>query len=167
MRQDNPYAPPMTAVADIETATPTRTPAPRLWNPGAATSWSLLFSPLFGAILHMKNWQAMGEHDKAATSKTWALAIGIVLAIGIAVSVALPDSGLADLASRLSGFGMLIAWYYAIGKSQRAAILARYGDDYPRRGWSQPLGWAVAAIVALVALIVLIAVAAGLLAGAA
>ena len=51
----NPYAPPKAEVADVG-----RTEvAPALWNPNAAASWSLLFSPAFGAFLHMKNWQAL------------------------------------------------------------------------------------------------------------
>ena len=64
MSQENPYAPPTAAVADIGTAT--AAPRPPLWNPGAAASWSLLLSPVFGAILHMKNWQAMGEQTAGA-----------------------------------------------------------------------------------------------------
>lgn len=46
----------------------TATPAPTreaaaiaLWNPNAAANWSLLFTPLFGAYLHMLNWRSLGE----------------------------------------------------------------------------------------------------------
>jgi hypothetical protein len=65
MNQDNPYAPPKAAVEDVVTFEP----SPALWNPNAAASWSLLFTPIFGSLLHMKNWQAMGNREKAASSK--------------------------------------------------------------------------------------------------
>jgi hypothetical protein len=44
--------------------------APALWNPNAAANWSLLFSPMFGAWLHMKNWAALGEPERAAARRT-------------------------------------------------------------------------------------------------
>ena len=47
----NPYAPPTARVDDVATGDA----APALWNPNAAANWSLLFSPAFGAWLHMKN----------------------------------------------------------------------------------------------------------------
>ena len=61
MPEHNPFAPPQAEVADV----PTGEAAPALWNPNAASSWSLLFSPIFGAYLHMQNWQALGQPDKA------------------------------------------------------------------------------------------------------
>lgn len=163
MSQENPYAPPTAAVADIGTAT--ATPRPPLWNPGAAASWSLLFSPVFGAIVHMKNWQAMGEPEKAATSKTWAIATVALFSISVVLSVALPDSKAVDLLSRLGGLVLLIAWYYAIGKSQSPAILARYGDNYTRKGWAKPLGLAVAALLSFGVVAALVGFAAAMLSG--
>ena len=61
----NPYAPPKAVVADIAP----RQDSPPLWNPNAAANWSLLLSPAFGAFLHMKNWEELGEPAKAAASK--------------------------------------------------------------------------------------------------
>ena len=45
-----------------------------IWNPNAAASWSLPFSPVFGAYLHMLNWRSLGEEAKAATARTWLIA---------------------------------------------------------------------------------------------
>ena len=59
----NPYSPPGAIIDDVMNAPP-------LWNPNAAANWSLLFSPAFGAFVHMKNWQALGEPEKAANAKT-------------------------------------------------------------------------------------------------
>ena len=62
----DPYAPPQT---DLSAPAAELENNPPLWNPNAAAMWSLLFSPVFGALVHMKNWQAMGEPEKAAASK--------------------------------------------------------------------------------------------------
>jgi len=70
MNTRNPYAPPEAEVADV--AGPAfLEAAPALWNPAAAASWSLIFSPIFGSWLQMKNWQALGESEKAAKARTW------------------------------------------------------------------------------------------------
>jgi hypothetical protein len=73
----NRYAPPTADVADIGRGQT----APALWNPNAAASWSVLFSPAFGAFLHMKNWQALGEPAKASAAKIWAIATLLVMVI--------------------------------------------------------------------------------------
>ena len=161
MNTDNPYAPPQADVADV----PLREAAPPLWNPNAAASWSLLFSPIFGAWLHMKNWQALGETQKAAASKTW-----IVLSIAFLVVIAvlsgfLPESKGMDALARFGGLGLLVAWYYNIGKSQNAFVLARFGRDYPRKGWLKPLGIALLVCLAFFIVVVVIGVAAGIAAG--
>jgi len=139
----NPYAPPKAAVADV--VSPIESPP--LWNPNAAASWSLVFSPVFGAVLHMKNWQAMGEPAKAAAARNWALASVAFFAVLILSTIALPESKVIDLLSRAGGLVLLLGWYYASGKAQNAAVLARYGKNYRRKGWAKPLLVALAAVV--------------------
>ena len=41
---------------------------PKLWNPNAATLWSLLFSPVFGAWIHAKNWEELGNEEESRNS---------------------------------------------------------------------------------------------------
>lgn len=161
MQAPNPYAPPKADVADMQT----REAAPPLWNPNAAASWSLFFSPIFGAILHMKNWQAMGEPQKAAASRIWAIASAAFLVFMVLLSVWLADNKAVDALARFGGFGMLVAWYYALGKSQNAFVLARYGKDYPRKGWLKPLGIAIGAWVGFMVAAVIVGVVAGMLGG--
>jgi len=143
MNMNNPFAPP-TAVVD---ALPSRDLAPPLWNPNAAASWSLLLSPVFGAVLHMKNWQAMGDPARAARSRNWAIGSGVMLALLSVMNILWPTSGNVDGLTRVAGFVVLVSWYYAIGKSQNAAVLARYGQDYTRKGWIKPLGVAFGVFV--------------------
>jgi hypothetical protein len=152
MDQANPYAAPVAEVADVTALEA----SPPLWNPNAAASWSLLFSPVFGAWLHMLNWQAMGEPEKAAASKRWLIGSAVMLVLIVMGSIALPDTKALDALSRIVGFGVLIAWYYAIGKSQNAAVLARYGKNYRRKGWAKPLLLALAGLLGFMVLGVII-----------
>jgi len=139
---NNPYAAPKADVADV--GTHASGPLPALWNPNAAASWSLLFSPIFGAFIHMKNWQAMGEPEKAATAKNWVIASLALLVIATILAIMLPRSQGAAALSRFGGFAMLLAWYFSSAKAQVAAVQARYGRDYPRKGWGKPLGLGLA-----------------------
>ena len=163
MIENNPYAPPNAVVEDV---TPLQS-APPLWNPNAAASWSLLLSPIFGSVLHMKNWNAMGEPTKAAESKRWAIGSVTFFVVFLVASVVLPESKAVDGLGRLAALVLLIAWYYASGKRQNAFVLSRYGKGYPRRGWAKPLSLALLAFAGLIVLAVLVGVVAGILAGTA
>jgi uncharacterized membrane protein YfcA len=142
----NLYAPPKSKVADIVQGEA----APALWNPGAAASWSLLFSPAFGAFLHMRNWEALGESDKAAAAKKWVV-IYVVIIIGLSVAAAfLPYNKAFPGLLRLCGLSLLLGWYFASGKPQVDFVKSRYGKDYPKKRWGQPILIAVAAIIGFV-----------------
>ena len=131
----NLYAPPKAPVADIVRAED----APALWNPGAAASWSVLLSPAFGAFLHMKNWEALGEPGKAAASKKWVV-IYLVTIVGLfVVGAFLPQNKAIPALFRLCSFVLLLSWYFASGKPQLEFVKSRYGKKYPRKGWAQPL----------------------------
>jgi hypothetical protein len=151
---DNRYAPPAAHVEDVQTAVDE---APALWNPGAAAAWSLLFSPVFGALLQMKNWQALGDAQKAATSKTWA-GLSLAFMIGLVLLGAfLPESKALDQFSRIAGLAFLLAWYFSHGKLQVAHVKQRFGKTYPRRGWGKPLGYALLVIFGIFAVVFVVA----------
>ena len=145
MNQDNPYAAPQAAVADVIE----RDAAPALWNPGAAASWSLLFTPIFGTILHMKNWQALGEPEKADSSRKWAIANVVFILAVLAAAVTMPESKPVDALSRLGGLAMLVTWYFSSGKAQMAFVDQRFGKNYPKRGWGKPLLFGLLGMVGL------------------
>ena len=63
MEESNPYSPPQS-----NTVSPPDSPAPSLWNPDVAGAWSLLFTPIFGSVLLLKNWRAIGREDKIGNS---------------------------------------------------------------------------------------------------
>ena len=141
--QANPYAPPKAELADtLQDGT-----SPHLWNPGAAANWSLLFSPAFGAFLHMKNWEALGEPDKAAAAKKWVVLTLIVLALLPVATVLLANNGSMAAVPRLTGIVLLFGWYFSNGRGQMAYVNSKFGKRYPRRGWGKPVLIAVSALV--------------------
>jgi len=143
--EQNPYSAPQSAISE----TVATGPAPALWNPNAASLWSLLFSPVFGAYLQMRNWQALGDTKQASVSWYWCLAtLGIVVALVVA-GIFLPDSSPINKIGNRSGLILLIAWYMSHGKLQVAYVKQHFGNDYPRKGWAAPLGIAFATVVAL------------------
>ena len=150
----NPYAPPRA----VDTPITSLDGIPALWNPNAAANWSLLFSPVFGAVLHMKNWQALGESEKASRSKAWAIG-SLLFLVGVTVVAALlPDSAGLNTATRASGLALLVTWYVQGAKAQIVYVKERYGKTYPRKGWALPLGVAMLCIGAFIIAIFAIAV---------
>ena len=143
----NPYAPPKSLVADVEPPLDSR---PALWNPWAATLWSLVFSPAFGAYLHMKNWRALGDAEKARVQKLWFIGSLTCFTVLSLAGALLPDLAALKAVSKWIFLPLLLAWYYLGGKAQRAYIEARFGKDYSRRGWLKPLGAVFLIFVALV-----------------
>ena len=156
---ENLYAPPKSKVADIGRDGV----SPAIWNPNSAANWSLLFSPVFGAYLHMKNWEALGEPAKASVAKVWVLVTLLALA-GTAVAAAcLPYSRSLDGVSRTEGFVLLLSWYFSSGRSQAEYVKSRYGRDYPRRNWGKPLLLGCLALVGFIVFIVVVGVVASAL----
>ena len=147
----NPFAPPRSEVADVVRGEA----SPSLWNPNAAARWSLLLTPAFGAFLHMKNWQALGEPGKAATSKTWLIVIlFLFLVLGLALlSGFMPEVKALDRLSSWASIALLLTWYFSSARSQVAFVAGRFGTNYPRRGWLKPISLALLAFVGVLAVV--------------
>ncbi len=141
---ENRFAPPKAAV---EGSFESSEAAPPLWNPNAAASWCLLFTPVFGSWLHRQNWRALGETQRASSANTWFI-VSIAVVIGSAVLAAMPTPLAGGV--RLINFAYLIGWYYAAAKPQTNYVKARFGDGYPRRGWGVPIVWAIVIIIAVI-----------------
>ncbi len=161
MSEHNPYAAPKAVVADIFEIEA----APALWNPAAAGAWSLIFTPIFGAFLHMQNWKALGQPEKAAASKQWIFgSIAFIVATTLLSLFMAPSSKTLENISNFSGLILLVVWYYAIGKSQQNHVAARFGKTYPRRGWAIPILTAIGIAVlffTLLMVLVILSIAAG------
>jgi len=149
----NRFAPPTATVEDIDTAQP-QDAAPPLWNPNAAANWSLLFSPAFGAWLHMKNWQALGDTKRAASARVWVW-------VSIACIVLFTFADISKSGAGSGGSSMflilLLAWYFGSGRGQAKFVKERFGNDYPRKGWGKPFAGVFIAFFGLFAVGVVLA----------
>jgi hypothetical protein len=140
----DPYAPPTARLDDI--AHPSEA-APVLWNPGAAAALSLLFTPLFGALVQAKNWETLGQLEEADRSKNWAYGIGFFTVVSVMASLALPSSSGLDNLMRFANIGLMIAWYSQSAKRQMEYVQMNFGAGYPRRSWMTPVLCALGATV--------------------
>jgi hypothetical protein len=159
--ETNPYQPPTAPVADVTE----HGPPPALWNPNAAANWCLLLSPAFGAYLHMRNWQALGDADKARVNFYWVVGVIVVLFGTVVASMLVPESKVLDASTRLLGLGMLVGWYVSSAKVQAKFVKDRFGTDYPRRGWAVPILVTLGCFVALVLALAVVAIVIGLARG--
>jgi hypothetical protein len=120
---------------------------PPIWSPNLAAIFSIPMTPVFGAYLHMLNWRALGEPQRAATSQKWFNA-AIALAIGyIILPVATPDLKDVDVKMSLVGWVFLISWSLASARSQAKFVKEKYGTNYTKRPWGKALGIALLVIL--------------------
>jgi hypothetical protein len=136
----------------------TNTPAdspPALWNPNAAACWSLLFSPAFGAFLHARNADSLGRTDEAKANRAW-FYISVAFLAFTLVSVFIP--AIPDGIFRLAGLGLLLGWYFSLGKKQIKYVKDSWQDRYQRKPWTKPLLIAFSCLIGLFAALFLFAV---------
>ena len=134
-----------------------------IWNPNAASNWSLIFTPAFGSYIHALNWRTLGETDRAKSAMGWFYFSLIMLVVYIFMGMFIANEKAADGAARGLGFLYLLIWYFSAGKSQAKYVKEKFGKDYPRRGWGKPLLIGVAAIVGYLFLAVAIGVTLGIM----
>jgi len=156
MADVNRYAPPRAVVDD---AMREHGEAPPLWNPNATANWSLVFTPVFGAWLQMRNWRALGETRRSDSAKIWLKLSATFLALEMFV-LFLPTNTPA-LVMKLFDVVWLLAWYFASGRPHVKWVRERFGSDYPRRPWLPPLLWAFGTYAAFYVLELLVDAAIG------
>jgi hypothetical protein len=115
---------------------PPRIQPPALWNPNAAACWSLLFSPAFGAFLHARNAEALGREEEAKANQMW-FYVSVGYLTVVLVSIFIP--AIPEWPFRVVAIGLLLGWYFALGKKQIAHVKETWGDTYERRPWKKPL----------------------------
>ena len=116
-----------------------------LWNPSGVLIWSLAFSPAFGAWLHVRNCEAMGDLDAALTARRWLAASIGVLAVQALVRAL--ETRLNSESGFTMGLGLAytLVWMVGAALPHAAAVRTRFGAAYPRRQWDAPLFLAVLA----------------------
>lgn len=143
----NPYCAP---TSDLQTE-PNVADTPALWNPRATVWWSLFMSPVFGSVLQMKNWHALGEHDKAGQAMLWSVGMAVVLIVSSVVSM---QSAALGRLGNMTGLIVTALWYIACAREQIAYVDAR--GAFPRRGWGTPVMAAIGVLMAFGVLVALL-----------
>jgi len=110
-----------------------------LWNPNAAANWSLLFTPAFGAYIHMINWRVLGDPVRANTSRRWFYA-GIALLVAYAIGGAVfATSEVIVPVMQAIGLAFLLSWYMFSARHQAKYIKEKYADAYEHKHWGKAL----------------------------
>lgn len=116
-----------------------------IWNPAAAARWSLVFTPAFGAFIHMRNWQALGQPAQAAAARKWFYASLALLMLQIWTRALNARFGTEPLLLHPAGVLFLLVWYFGAARPQARLVRARYGASYRRKRWDSVLMGAVMA----------------------
>lgn len=120
---------------------------PAIWNPNATANWSLIFSPAFGSYLQMLNWRALGEPEKAASSRKWFyVSIGMLAVYGL-MGAFMADTNVAEGASWVLSVIFLSVWYFSSGRKQCKYVKEKFGSNYARESWGKALLVGIAAYI--------------------
>lgn len=149
--QTNPYSAPNAKLDTLAENAIT----PALWNPKVISVLGFFLSPIFGSIMLMKNWQAMGEPEKARQSMYWAVGTILFYAAMIVLVLALPESSAESVPTRGASIGLFAAWYMTSCKVQKDIVAVRFGTDFPKRGWALPILYGIGGYIGLVGIFAL------------
>ncbi len=132
----DPYEPPK---ASLDTIDDRGQDAPALWNPNTASIWSIVLTPAFGAFIHARNWDVMGEARHATIQRGWAWFYIAVLCGTALLAFISSDVRETRIRFNVVDFLYLVAWYFFGARSQIEQVREAYGQSYPRRSWLRPV----------------------------
>jgi hypothetical protein len=125
-----------------------------IWNPTAATNWSIVFTPVFGAYLQALNWTTLGEVERARIAKRWFYcSIGALIVSGL-LGAFFPENRISVFYCRFFMLLYLVTWYYAAARPQMKYVKEKFKAGYPRRSLVKPLLIGCAAWLGYVSLVV-------------
>ena len=116
-----------------------------LWNPDHCGLWSLLFTPIFGAILVSLNWKSLGEIKRAKLALIWILPVCVVLLIASFVTPFV-DSKLANTPVFGFSFLILLLWYGFSQYPQAKFVKNVLKNKYIAKSELKPVGIAVGVV---------------------
>ena len=109
---------------------------PILWNPHAASRWSLLFSPAFGAFLHAKNADSLDRNGEAKANMIWFYILIIYIGLVVVSSLVL---NIPQYLYYLASGTLLLSWYFHVGIKQEQFVKQTLKNEYQKRSWVAPL----------------------------
>ena len=121
------------------------TPDTALWNPTAITLWSVPFSPLFGAWLHIHNWTALGEPAKADAARRWFHALLVIMVLNGVVTAIAERVAMSVNPADFISIGVFLLWYLLAAQPHARAVREKTRARYARRSWDGALLTGVAA----------------------
>lgn len=129
------------ALEDGEPAAPAPpAPAATLWNPDLAAALSVVFTPVFGAVLHALNWEALRDERRARAGWVWAWSLAaIVLAALLYATLAMPGQRAAGGFVRFVLLACLVAWYFGAARAQSRLVVRELKGAYAHASWFTPV----------------------------
>jgi uncharacterized protein YecT (DUF1311 family) len=129
----------------------------KIWNPSTVAGLSFVFSPAFGSYLLASNWKALGEPEKAASSKIWFFISLVFLVVLAGLSAVF--AGNENSRGIVNGVAIVyfIVWYSLSGRLQVKHVKEMFGKTFAKRSFVKPV------LIGSVLLVVYIAIVIGLL----
>jgi hypothetical protein len=135
----------MNAPSSLTDSTAARAGQPAaLWNPDAAACWSLLFTPLFGTYLVIRNWEALDQPKRALQACWWFAASLVTLILNFYACLLRQDA----IPLQSAYLVLLLVWYIGVASPQERYVRERCGTDYARRSWAIALPCALLLLLA-------------------
>ena len=92
----------------------------KLWNPRAIGLWSIVFSPIFGAVIHAINWKKLNKPNMMWINVIWVILIIIMILV-------LPDD-----TNSIPSLLIWIFWYGLTARKQKEYIEENNIDYEPK-----------------------------------
>ena len=114
------------------------TPPAPLWNPDVAAALSIVFTPVFGAVIHALNWKTLRDERRASMAWVWAAVIVIVLAAA-ALHGIVPGARDVGATFVLVMLVSLAWWYFGAARAQSKFMVNGLKGRYVRASWFTPI----------------------------
>jgi hypothetical protein len=109
-----------------------------LWNPDIAAALSIVFTPVFGAVIHALNWKTLREERRASVAWVWAAVIVFVL-VAAALHGIVPGARNVGATFVLVMLASLAWWYFSAARAQSKFVVNELKGRYVRAGWFTPI----------------------------
>lgn len=121
-----------------------------VYSPEAAAVWSIVLTPMFGAVLHLANARVLGDIRLCRIAWSWTVALAIITLAGLYAAFNMAMTASAPFRASLILSFVTLVWYFLAGQAQSRHLLNAHGARYPRKGMFMPalivgFGWFVLA----------------------
>ena len=104
----------------------------KIWNPNVAACLSIIFTPIFGAWIHAKNWEVLKKEQE----RRWSM-LFVYCLISVTIFVVYYQLFIGDVKSSPLSIGTLLTWYFILGKLQVSHIKDN-NIVYEKKSWIKP-----------------------------